>query len=118
MHLVFLGTYDLGKPRVRILREAARHAPVKLTECHRDVWSGVEDKSQLTGLWAKSKRLLRWFLAYPPLMWHYLRTPKHQFVIMPYLGLLRGHRLLSPGKIQRSQNLLGCVFLPVRHSRY
>lgn len=87
MKLVLLGTYDLGKPRVRLLRDAVRHSDIDLTEVHRDVWAGIEDKSQLTGFFAKLKLLGRWLLAYPALILRYLGCPKHQHVIIPYMGI-------------------------------
>ena len=47
------GTYDLSKPRVRILLQALRHSGVDLDECHVDVWGETADKSQIKGLWNK-----------------------------------------------------------------
>jgi glycosyltransferase involved in cell wall biosynthesis len=85
--VVFWGTYDVGKPRVRLLLEGARHAGIEVLECHAHVWGGVEDKSQL-GLAGRLGRLLRWLAAYPRLIWRYLWLPSHDAVIVPYLGQL------------------------------
>lgn len=83
--LVFWGTYDLGKPRVRLLLEGARRAGFDVLECHAEVWSGVEDKSQLSG-WRRITRALRWCAAYPGLLLRYCRLPRHRSVVVPYLG--------------------------------
>ena len=40
--LVFWGTYDLGKPRVRILLRGLRENGVDIIECHEPVWAGIE----------------------------------------------------------------------------
>lgn len=87
LRVVALGTYDTGKPRSRILLEGLRQNGVLVTECHKPVWSGIEDKSQLSGV--KSKLLVMWRLltAYPTLAWRYMRLPAHDVVVIGYLGL-------------------------------
>jgi glycosyltransferase involved in cell wall biosynthesis len=88
MRVVFWGTYDTGKPRVRILIRGLKENGVEVVECHKDVWSGIEDKSQIKGPFRKSMLLLKWLLAYPVLIWRYLRLPKHDAVVVGYLGQL------------------------------
>jgi glycosyltransferase involved in cell wall biosynthesis len=84
--VVVWGTYDLGKPRTRIMLAALRAAGFEVIEIHAAVWSGVEDKSQLAGPWRKIRFALRWLAAYPSLLWHYLRAPRHDATIVAYLG--------------------------------
>lgn len=86
--MVFWGTYDLGKPRVRLLLAGARSVGIEVTECHINVWRGIEDKSQLTGTGIKLRLLFSWFFAYPRLVWRYLRLPRHDAVIIGYMGQL------------------------------
>jgi len=86
MRIVFWGTYDLGKPRNRILLRGLRENEVEVVECHADVWSGIEDKSQVTGWGRRFMLLLRWIFAYPGLIVRYLRLPKHDAVIVGYPG--------------------------------
>ncbi len=86
--IVFLGTYDVTKPRVRILIEAARRKGFEVLECHEEVWKGVEDKSQLRRLSQQLYFLFRWFVSYPKLIVRYLFVPKHDLVIIGYLGQL------------------------------
>lgn len=88
MRVVSWGTYDLGKPRVRILLRGLRENGVDLHECHEHVWEGVEDKSQIRGLGGKLRILFRVLFSYPRLIWLYLRAPKHDLVLVPYLGQL------------------------------
>lgn len=88
MRVVLWGTYDVGKPRVRILRRGLRENGVDVIECHRDVWGGIEDKSQIRG-WRRWLGIVgRWLLSYPMLIGCYLRAPKHDAVIVGYLGQL------------------------------
>lgn len=88
MHCVFWGTYDEGKPRVRILRRGLMENGVQVTTCHRMVWGGVEDKSQVRGLKARLGLGWKWLSAYPSLLWRYLSLPKHDVVVVSYLGHL------------------------------
>ena len=87
LRVVALGTYDKGKPRTRILLRGLRENGVEVIECHRSVWGTIEDKSQVRG--ARAKAVLAWKLlsAYPILIWRYLRMPKHDVVLIGYLGL-------------------------------
>lgn len=82
------GTYDLGKPRVRLMRDCLRQIDPDLIEVHDPVWEGVEDKSGLSG----ARRLLgiavSWLLAYPLLVWRFMAAPKADVVVIGYLGLL------------------------------
>lgn len=86
--IVFWGTCDLGKPRVRILIAGAKAAGFEVIECHTQIWRGVEDKSQLKGFWNRLRRLVSWVLAYPSLIGRYLRLPEHEAIIVSYLGQL------------------------------
>jgi glycosyltransferase involved in cell wall biosynthesis len=88
LRIVLWGTYDTGKPRTRVLRAALREAAVDVIEVHTAVWSGIEDKSQVTGVWPRLTLLLRWMLAYPWLIVRYLRAPAHDAVVVAYLGHL------------------------------
>jgi hypothetical protein len=83
--ILLWGTYDLGKPRTRVLRDGLGALGYEVTDIHTDIWGGNEDKSQLK----RGKmviNLLRMLLAYPPLIWRYLRAPDHDIVLVPYLG--------------------------------
>jgi glycosyltransferase involved in cell wall biosynthesis len=80
------GTYDLGKPRNRILLRGLRENGVEVYECHKDIWCGVEDKSQLRGVWVKVRFLLRWLISYPGLIYRYMKAPPHDLVFVAYLG--------------------------------
>ena len=84
--VVFWGTYDLGKPRVRILLEGARRAGIRVIECHEGLWEGIEDKSEIKGLAGRLRFPLRWLGKLPGLVWRYLRLPAHDAVVVPYLG--------------------------------
>jgi len=101
LRVVAWGTYDLGKPRVRILLRGLRENGVEVIECHRDVWDGIEDKSRVSG-WKRRLRLgLRWLLAYPPLIYRYLRLPDHDAVLVGYMGQLDVLMLWPFSRIRR-----------------
>lgn len=84
--VVFWGIYDTGKPRVRLLLQGLKDCNVTVLECHRNIWKGVEDKSQLSGWIPKIVRLFRWAIAYPGLIIQYMRLPRHDAIICTYPG--------------------------------
>ncbi|PWE30034.1 hypothetical protein DDZ14_15855 [Maritimibacter sp. 55A14] len=87
LNVLIWGTYDLGKPRTRLLLEALRRSGASLTEIHAPVWEGAEDKSVLGKIDAL-KRGIRWGAAYPQLIWRFLRAPRPDVVVVGYLGHL------------------------------
>jgi len=106
LRIVAWGTYDLGKPRVRILLRGLRENGVDVLECHRNIWQGVEDKSQVSG-WRQRARIIgNWLLAYPALIWCYLRAPRHDAILIPYLGQLDILILWPLAKLRRRTLIL------------
>ncbi|AMO93809.1 glycosyl transferases group 1 family protein [Collimonas fungivorans] len=87
MKIVLWGTYDTGKPRVRLLIDGMRKNGFELIECHADIWSGIEDKSQVSSVFSKLALMLRLFFRYPSLIWRYLQLPAHDLVLVSYPGL-------------------------------
>lgn len=85
LRVVLWGTYDLSKPRTRILRDGLSEVGAEITEIHSDVWSRDADKSQL-GRLHMMLRLFQLLIAYPALIIRYLRAPAHDVVVVPYLG--------------------------------
>ena len=108
--LVFWGTYDTGKPRVRLLLAGARLAGFEVLECHQHVWDGVEDKTQVKGVLHGFRLLTRWLLAYPSLIHRYLKLPHHDAVIVGYPGIL-DVLLLWPVTRLRGKPVMWDVFL-------
>lgn len=88
LRVVFWGTYDLGKPRVRLLLRGARSVGIEVIECHSHVWKDVRDKSQLPGLRTKILYILHLLSVYPSLVWRYFFLPPHDAVIIGYMGHL------------------------------
>ena len=88
VRLLLWGTYDLSKPRNRIVRAGLRANGVDVVEIHAPVWQGVEDKSRISGRRAQFGYLARWIASYPGLIRRYLRAPKHDAVVVGYLGQL------------------------------
>jgi len=84
LRVVLWGTGDTGKPRVRLLDAGLRAQQVEVIDCRTAVWDGIADKSQIRGPWRWAGRLLRLVLAYPRLVWRYLRLPAHDWVLLGY----------------------------------
>lgn len=112
MHVVLLGTYDLGKPRTRLLRQSLRAIDPDLREIHVDVWRGVEDKSVMRGMTARLVIGLKMLLGYPWLALRYLFCGRHDVVVIGYMGLF-DMLLLAPLVKFRGKPVVWDVFLSV-----
>lgn len=88
MKIVLWGTYDIGKPRIRIMRDGLRTLGIEITEIHKDLWGDIDDKSAVRGARAWLRRGLRLLGAYPMLIWRYMRVPAHDLVLVSYPGQL------------------------------
>lgn len=112
MRIVWWGTYDLSKPRNRILLRGLRENGVEVVECHAEVWSGIEDKSAISGVAAWLPLVFRWLMAYPWLILRYLRAPRHDAVFVGYLGLI-DVLVIWPFARLRGAPIAWDVFLPL-----
>src|SRR3989338_5465876 len=84
--IVFWGTYDIHKPRVRLLIAGAKCEAIDVFECHFDLWQDHEDKSQIKKSRSWLGIFLRALAAYPILIWKYLSLPTHDTVIVSHPG--------------------------------
>lgn len=112
MRVVLLGTYDLGKPRTRLLRESLRQIDPQLQELHFSIWHGVEDKSVMTGVTARLGIVFRLLIAYPVLAARYLMAGRHDVVVIGYMGLF-DMLLLAPLVKVRGKTVVWDAFLSV-----
>jgi glycosyltransferase involved in cell wall biosynthesis len=103
IRLVLWGTPDLGKPRTRILINGLRSKGVIACECVFNIWGGVEDKSQVRGALAWMSIVLRYCMAYPALIFRYLRSPRHDVVLVAYMGHLDVLILWPFAKLRRAK---------------
>jgi len=88
MKVVYWGTYDLNKPRNRIMIKGLEAAGCEVIQCRADVWRGVEDKSRVQGIGLRLVFFLKWVSVYPALLLRYARLPRHDVVVIGYLGHL------------------------------
>ena len=107
--VVFWGTYDLGKPRTRILLEGLAEAGVEVAQIHGTIWPDHADKSQL-GAGAFARALLRAILWYPILVVRFLLSPRDATIVVPYPGPL-DVLVLHPFARARGQRIVWDMFL-------
>lgn len=81
------GTYDAGKPRLRILREGMAAADIQVSILHAGVWERFRDKSRM-GPRAALRVGMRLLLAYPLLLIRLLRAERPDLVLVSYPGLM------------------------------
>jgi glycosyltransferase involved in cell wall biosynthesis len=84
---MFWGTYDLSKPRNRILLQGLLESGTQVEECRAAVWDHVRDKGTL-GAVSLVRGLLRTSLCYPQLIFRFLRAEAPDAVIVGYMGQL------------------------------
>jgi glycosyltransferase involved in cell wall biosynthesis len=84
----YLGTFDMTKPRNRIMIRSLRAVGGEVTEIHRDVWSGVEDKSQSGGMLSALKYLLLLLGGNFSTSLRYLRRRPPGAIVVAYFGHL------------------------------
>ena len=106
------GTFDKGKPRVRILLKGLSEAGYTLIEYHSSPWDGIEDKSQIQGFFNKFRIAIDWLSRYPWLLFRYYFAPKHTFVLLPYLSHLDVLMLWPFAKL-RGAKIIWDVFVPL-----
>lgn len=67
--------------------EGLRAIPgIEIIICHSPVWEGIEDKTQIHGWRERLSRAWRWVSAYPSLIYRYMRLPRHDLVMVLYMG--------------------------------
>jgi glycosyltransferase involved in cell wall biosynthesis len=84
---MFWGTYDLSKPRNRILVQGLIESGTQVEECREAAWDHVRDKGTLGAL-RLVRGLLRTSLCYPRLVVRFLRAEAPDAVIIGYMGQL------------------------------
>lgn len=77
------GTWDPAFSRNRATRHLLESAGCEISECHVDLWGRREDRIVREG---KMKSVARALIAYPMLVWKFLRTPPVDIVFVPYPG--------------------------------
>ncbi len=87
LRVLFWGTYDLSKPRNRILLKGLRESGAILEECHEEVWEQVRDKGVMKPR-EIAGRLARTLVAYPRLIARFMKGPAPDVVVVGYLGQL------------------------------
>ena len=109
---VVWGTFDKGKPRVRILLKGLAEAGYPVTEQHSSPWDGIEDKSQIQGFFTKGRIALSWLSRYPWLLYRYCFAPKHSVVLLPYLSHFDVLMIWPLAKL-RGAKIVWDVFVPL-----
>lgn len=110
--VVCWGTYDTGKPRVRLLIKGMQKSGFKVFECHADVWSKVKDKSQIKGFFRIAAFAFKIVISYPRLIFKYLKLPIHDLVLIPYMGIF-DLLVISPFSKWRKIPLFWDIFIPL-----
>lgn len=83
----YFGTYRQQYSRNRIMIEGLRRNGVEVIECHETLWSGIDDRVQITsGGWLSPKFWLKVFRAYLNLLRKYFRIYDYDVMVVGYPG--------------------------------
>ena len=108
LRIVFFGTYDSYRPRFKILSGGLRHSGHRVIECHHSIWGRMEDRGRITATIRFILPFFKWLLILPVLIVRYLRLPRHDILIVPYLGQID----MIPARILASLRGVPLVFDP------
>jgi len=92
---------------------ALTHAGVEVIECHATLWKGIEDRVNTTkGGWKKPAFWWRVIRAYGQLIWHFLKLPDFDILMVGYPGQLDVYlaKLLS---VLKRKPLVWDVFMSI-----
>ncbi|MCW2392412.1 glycosyltransferase involved in cell wall biosynthesis [Sphingobium sp. B1D7B] len=105
------GSYDRGKPRVRLLLAALGKRQVLAAQINVDIWKGIEDKS-VVGWLKLAKSALRLVLGYPIALWRLLRRPRDEHVLLLYPAIIDIFVVWPLARL-RSQTIVFDAFIPL-----
>jgi len=111
LQFVAWGTYDTGKPRVRLLLDALREKGLIAAEIHVDVWRGIEDKS-VAGKARILATLVRIILGYPQAVRRLLLQSRKHAIILLYPAFLDIFVVLPVARL-RGQKVVFDAFIPL-----
>jgi glycosyltransferase involved in cell wall biosynthesis len=112
LRVLFWGTYDIGKPRIRILRSGLRSAWVEVDEIHFHVWNGIEDKSQVDSKWRLIRLAFFCIIKYHVLLFKYVKSHRYDYIVCGYFGYFDAILLWPFAKLRREPIILD-AFLPI-----
>lgn len=89
LRVCYFGTYRDGYTRNRIMIEGLRRAGVEVTECHEELWHGIEDRVEAaSGGWIHPSFILRLLRAGFHLLRRYRRIGDYDVMVLGYPGQL------------------------------
>ncbi len=110
--IIIWGTYDLGKPRNRIIISTLKSLPnIDVREIHSAMWDDVKDKSSLS-LGSLSYIAIKKLFLYPLLLNRYLIAKEHTHVLVLYPGLF-DLLLIWPLAKLRGKKIIFDMFIPI-----
>lgn len=117
LRFVAWGSYDSGKPRVRMLLDALRDRGALASEIHVNVWHGIRDKA-VAGWWRNLGALLRLVVGYPLALLRFAKSPRDRVILLLYpaifdvfvlwpLARLRGQTIVFDAFISFHDTIVG-----------
>lgn len=87
MRIAYVSTDDIHRARNSILFEGLQELGHVVSCYNFNAWQGIKDKTFATSLRDKFRVAFRYLIAYPFVLIRYAFSPRHDVVIIPYMGL-------------------------------
>ena len=113
MKICYWGTFEREYPRNAVLISGLRQNGIEVIECHFALWQQSFRYNKLAliaGLGNKLRLLARAMLAYPLLIYRYLRLREHDAVVVGYLGHIDVFFLALFAKLKRKPIIFDAFF--------
>lgn len=85
--IVAWGSYDRGKPRVRLLIRALEDRKVLTAQININIWSGIEDKSVASAI-KLAKSLVQLVVFYPIALMRLMHRPRDENILVLYPAII------------------------------
>lgn len=110
--ILLWGTFDTKQPRIRILIEGIMASGYDLDLISYNIWAGYSDKSLIKGAFKRIRVLILLVFAYIEMLFKYIFSRKHDFILISYPGLLDIFVVYPFAKL-RGERIIWDVFIPM-----
>ena len=113
MKICYWGTFEREYPRNAVLMTGLRQNGIEVIECHFALWKQgfrYNKLALMAGFEKKLRLIFRAILAYPQLIYRYLRLPQHDAVVVGYWGHLDIIFLAAFAKLKRKPLIFDAFF--------
>ncbi len=84
--IVVWSTSSLERPRIKIILQGLKNKQYNILYCNKTIWDDLKSKHNIRGLNKITFLILRHVWSYLLMIVKYLSLPKHDYILVPYMG--------------------------------